>query len=223
MVGARKTDPVGVDGLLCKELTPFLKGKLLTRYCHIVGSSLCFRRDIEHRKRKYPSKKMAQIQVKACNTRVVAHGESGRMTCITIPAFMLPHNRELFWAVTAAAPASSITLKSPTHSNSNHTLPRNTFLPNNSRKIVGKMRSNAETPTKIKYPSICLEEARLNNTFCCTILRFETATLIMMALQITNSRKTMYRTILKMFNIIGSWSECVVLRERGVWTGRRCS
>jgi len=83
----------------------------------------------------------------------------------TVSMLSLIHNMQL-------AIPSSMTKKRPTQSSSNHTLPRTTFLPQISKKIlthsppssastppnysknagayIGKMRSNPDDPTKIK-------------------------------------------------------------------------
>jgi hypothetical protein len=90
----------------------------------------------------------------------------------------------------------------PTHNSSNQTLPKNTSLPYSSKKRIGNIRSSPNVPKKIKYASTIFAVVLTKMTS--TILRFHTATLIMIALQITNATRTKYRRIFKRFNMIGS-------------------
>lgn len=101
-----------------------------------------------------------------------------------------------------AAPTRFIMQNNPTHNNSNQTLVKNTSLPESSEKRVRNVRSSPDAPRKIKYPSISF--AAESTRMISAMLIFHTATLIMIALQITKITKTKYRSVFKRFNMMAS-------------------
>jgi len=157
----------------------------------MAGSSLdCTRAKIASRL-VYASKKKADIHVNTLKTCADEHGETSRAD-VTSGLCTIEggtHSSRELKLVIRDAPIRVISPKIPTHANSNQTIPKKVLFPDISTKMTGKIRSRPIVATTMRYPAatVAVDE---NRTFPSTMLRFQTATLATIALEMTNTRKT---------------------------------